>query len=227
VQGYEKAIQSLQKQPAEKTANPKTDLQTQLIAAENSGDTATAKKLKGQIKDLDPNAEQRIVIQQQNAANANNRQTDAATEREYTYARGKWDKDLQTYNSQNEKLQEANSFIGKGALGDALGAIKSLSGLASGQGSGVRITQAELNSIAHARGLGGDFQAALQKFGDGRNLTPQQEVQLKGILSSVQHVAQIKEQIINQGLDDLSNAKDKATVRKIDSQLRHALMGGQ
>jgi hypothetical protein len=213
--------------PKGKDVNTKEGLQQQLVKAENSGDTATANKLKQQIKDLDPNAEQRIVIQQQNAANTNNRQTDAATEREFTYYRGKWDKDLTLYNSQNEKLQEAESFIGNGALGDALGSIKALSGLASGAGSGVRITQAELNSIARARGLGGDFQAALQKFGDGKNLTPGQEKQLRTILSDVQGIAGRKERAINQGLDDMSNAKDKATIRRIDSQLRHALMGGQ
>ena len=170
---------------------------------------------------------QSITIKQEAANTAASKATDAGAEKEYTYTRNKWDKYLGTYAAQNEKLNEATGFIGRGALGDALGAIKSLSGLASGQGSGVRITQAELNSIAHARGLGGDFQAAMQKFGDGRSLTPQQETQLKGILSSVQAVASAKEKVLNQGLDDLANATDTKTIRKIDSQLRHVLMGGQ
>jgi hypothetical protein len=118
-------------------------------------------------------------------------------------------------------------LVGKGALGDALGSIKSLSGLASGQGSGVRITQAELNSIARARGLGGDFQAALQRFGDGKNLTPQQEKDLRGIVEGVRKVGELKGAKLNQALDDLGNAKTKEEIRRIDSQVRHALMGGQ
>lgn len=217
----------LKAQNQSKAVNPKQDLQRQLVAAQNSGDTGKVKTLTQQLKDIDPEGQQRISITEQGQQNAVHRASDAATEREYAYTRNKWDKDLGTYQSQNEKLNEAEGFIGKGALGDALGSIKSLSGLASGQGSGVRITQAELNSIAQSRGLGGDFQAALQKFGDGRKLTPDQEKNLRGILEDVQHVAAAKEQVLNKGLDDLSNATDPKTIRKIDSQLRHVLMGGQ
>lgn len=214
VQHLSDAITGLQKQTTPPPGTKTVPLQVngrphQVLVDERTGAT---------IKDLGESGEKPPVTNI-NAANSQ-------TEKEFSYYRNKWDKDLGTYNSQNEKLQEASGFIGSGALGDALGAIKSLSGLASGSGSGVRITQAELNSIAQARGLGGDFQAALQKFGDGRKLTPQQETQLKGILSSVQGVAAAKEKVLNQGLDDLSQAPDAKTIRKIDSQLRHVLMGG-
>ncbi len=226
VQHLADAITSIQKQPVAKDVSAKEQVQRQLLAAEQKGDPATVKKLQQQLKDMDPMGENHLVIQQQTAANNQGKASDAKTEKEYTYTRNKWDKDLGAYQAQNEKLNEASGFIGKGALGDALGAIKSLSGLASGPGSGVRITQAELNSIAHARGLGGDFQAAMQRFGDGRNLTPEQEHDLKGILGDVQRVATAKEQVLNKGLDDLANATDAATIRKIDSQLRHVLMVG-
>jgi hypothetical protein len=217
----------LKVQSQNKNVQPKEQLQQQLVAAQNSGDTATAKKLQQQLKDIDPMGEQRVVIQQQNAANTQNRTADAKTEREFTYVRNKWDKDLQTYQSQNEKLSEAGDLIGKGAMGAALGSVKSLSGLAGGAGSGVRITQAELNSIAHARGFKGDFDAFLQQFGDGNKLTPEQVQSLKGIISDVQKIAGAKEAVINKALDDLNEAKDPATIRRIDSQVRHVLMGGQ
>jgi hypothetical protein len=205
----------------------KGDLQAKLVAAQNAGDTATAAKLQKQLKDIDPMGEQRIVIQQQGQANAQAARGDAKIEKEFQYTRGKWDKDLQTYQTQNEKLGEANDMVGRGAMGAALGSVKALSGLAAGQGSGVRITQAELNSIAHARGFSGDFDAFLQQFGDGNKLTPEQITSLKGIVTDIQRIAQAKEAVINQGLDDLGNAKDTPSIRKIDSQLRHVLMGAQ
>ena len=211
----------------DKTENVSQGLQRQLVDAENKGDTATANKLKQQLKDLNPLGEQRVGITIANQGAAQSKATDAKTEKENTYQRNKWDKDLGTYNSQREKLQEATGFIGQGAIGDALGAVKALSGLASGQGSGVRITQAELNSISKARGYGGDFQVALQKFGDGKNLDPKQEADLKAILADVGNLAARKERVINRVLDDLSNATDTQTIRKIDSQARHALMGAQ
>ena len=202
-------------------------MQRQLVAATNAGDTATAKKIQQQLKDIDPLGETRITVQEQGQRNAQANHADAKTEKEFQYTRAKWDKDLQTYQTQNEKLAEAGDLIGKGAMGAALGSVKSLSGLAGGQGSGVRITQAELNSIAHARGFSGDFDAFLQQFGDGNKLTPQQVGDLKSIISDVQRIAGAKEAVINQGLDDLSNAKDTPAMRKIDSQLRHVLMGAQ
>ena len=212
---------------ANKTVQPKEQLQQRLLDAQAKGDTAGAKQIQQQLKDIDPMGEQRVVIQQQNAAANQSKSSNAATDKEFGYYRAKWDKDLGTYNTQNEKLAEASDLIGKGAMGAALGSVKSLSGLAGGQGSGVRITQAELNSIAQARGMGGDFEAAMQKFGDGNKLTPEQVGALKGIISDVQRVAAAKEAVINQGLDDLSNATDTKTIRKIDSQLRHVLTGGQ
>lgn len=216
-------MQSAAKAPS----NEKEQLQRALVDAENKGDKAGAAKLRQQIKDIDPLGEQRLQVTVQGQQNQQQRARDQKTESEYTWTRNDFDKQLQTYGAQNDKLQEAEGFIGKGALGDALASIKSLSGLASGQGSGVRITQAELNAIVHSRGLGGDFQAAMQRFGDGKSLTPQQEQQLRGILEDVQKIASAKEAVINKVLDDLGDAPDQKTIRQIYSQARHALIGGQ
>ncbi len=215
----------------EKTTPPKeltadNDLKNQILAASEAGDTAKVKVLQQRLKDLNPQAEQRFTFQVGEAGKKESKSSDANVEKEYTYHRNKWDKDLQTYNAQFEKLQEAQSMVGKGAMGDAIGTIKSLSGLASGAGSGVRITQAELNSIAGARGVGGDFDAWLQKFGTGAKITPQQEQQLKAVLSDVQNLANRKTKVVNQVLDDLANATTTQDIRRIDSQARHALMGG-
>ena len=160
----------------DKEPNALEGLRQQLVKAEQSGDQKQITSLQKQIKDLNPQAEQRFSFQVNQAGEKTSKAGDAATEKEYTYQRNKWDKDLGTYNSQREKLAGGHWIHpAEGAIGDALGAVKGASGLASGQGSGVRITQAELNSISKARGYGGDFQVALQKFGDGKNLDPKQE----------------------------------------------------
>ena len=152
---------------------------------------------------------------------------DAVTEKEYTHFRDKWEKELGTYNGQVNNLDKAQMLIGQGAMGDAIGEIKTLSGLASGQGSGVRITQAELNSIIHARNFKGDFDAWMNKFGNGKNITNQQEAEIKNVLSAIQQLASVKEAVLNKGLDDANNATDTKTIRQIDSQMRHVLMGGK
>jgi hypothetical protein len=207
----------------DKAQSTKEQLQSQLVAAQNKGDTAGAAKLQKQLRDIDPLGETRVTIQQQGQTNANNRARDAKTEAEYTWTRNNFDKQLSSYRAQNEKLSEASGFIGKGAMGDALASIKALSGLAGGQGSGVRITQAELNSIARSRNLGGDFEVAMSKFGDAKNLSDAQRAQLKGIIEDINRIARAKQSVINKALDDLGEANDTQTMRKIYSQVRHAL----
>lgn len=166
---------------------------------------------------------QKIVIENKTAdSNAENRR-DSQTQKDYDWYRNEWTKKFDTYDKQRDQINEANTFISKSAMGDAIGAIKSLSSMAAGMGSGVRITQAELNSIVHARGYGGDAMAWLQKFGDGRNLTPDQEGQLKSVLGGINSLAARKESFMNRVLDDLGDARDIDSLRKIDSQARAAL----
>lgn len=211
---------------ADKTTT-KEKLQQQIDAASAKGDTAAVKQLQDRMKAIDPEGQQRIGFTIQNQANTAQRARDQKTESEYTWTRNDLNKQLETYETQNGKLSEAASMVGQGAMGAALGSVKALSGLAAGQGSGVRITQAELNSIARARGFKGDFDAFLQQFGDGNKLTPEQVTALKAIISDIQRVAGVKGTVINKVLDDLGDAPDTKTVRTIYSQARHALAGAQ
>jgi hypothetical protein len=127
-------------------------------------------------------------------------------------------KELQAANTQGSNAQLALQELGNGAVGDALGTIKSLSSLAGG--SGVRITQAELNSIAHARGVQGDFDSFLGKLTGQATLGNDQRQQLQGILQDVMNKVKLKQSMTNDGLDAIHNASDKDTLNTIDSQLR-------
>lgn len=226
VLAWKQAIGDIQKPEKEpKEESPTIELQRQLQTMQPG--TPEYKAVQQRIKDLNPQAEQRFNFQVGEAGKKDAKAADANTEKEYVWTRNNFDKDLHTYRAQAEKLQEAATLVGNGAMGDAIGSIKSLSGLASGQGSGVRITQAELNSIAHARGYAGDFQAWLQKFGDGRSLTPAQEAELRAVVGDIEKKSALKERVINKVLDDLGGATDTKTIRTIYSQARHALMGGE
>jgi hypothetical protein len=148
------------------------------------------------------------------ADNSDNKQTVAQQNKLDTYYR----KELQATNTQGSNAQLAYQELGNGAVGDALGTIKSLSALAGG--SGVRITQAELNSIAHARGVQGDFDSFLGKLTGQATLGNDQRQQLQGILQDVINKVKLKQSMTNDGLDAIHNAPDKDTLNTIDSQLR-------
>jgi hypothetical protein len=133
-----------------------------------------------------------------------------------------WRKQYDSSTAQFDKLNQAKTEISSGAsAGQAIGVITTLSGMASGQGSGVRITQAELNSMVKARGLGGDLEALKQKILDsGQPLTPDQVKQINGLIDDVQKRAGQKLAIINKGLDDINNAASDKEVKQIDNRIR-------
>lgn len=118
---------------------------------------------------------------------------------------------LTSAQGQLEKINEASQMLANSnAETQALAVPKVLSALVSGQGSGVRITQPELNSVAKARGVTGDVQGWLQGVANGQKLTPEQTTQLKGILQDVGTRIQQKMSISNQAINDIQNAPDKA-----------------
>jgi hypothetical protein len=107
-------------------------------------------------------------------------------------------------------------------VGQAVGVIKTLSAMASGQGSGVRITQAELNSLAGAR-FGSSYASYAEKLATGKSLTDTQVRDIQGLLADVQARITMKEHVMNHGLDAMNTAQNPEDVKKDDTMLRRNL----
>lgn len=149
---------------------------------------------------------------------------DPAVEREYMAVRSDLNKQFEGAQSQIEKIQQAKAELAGGAVGQALGTIKTLSALAGGQGSGVRITQAELNSLIHARGIKGDFEGWLSGIEGKGKLAPEQLAQTNQILGDIEAKANEKQKIYSDTLDKLGTAKTKEEIRGIESGFRKSAM---
>ncbi len=80
---------------------------------------------------------------------------------------------------------------------------------AGGQGSGLRVTNDNVNGVLHARGYAGDVQAFLQQFGGGQKMTPQQVAQSRQILSDLQSRLGQKLQVSNDAVNQIQNAPDR------------------
>ena len=167
---------------------------------------------------------QRITIQtgaaDRKAAN------DPAVEREYQALHKDWSGQFGTATDQLTTLRQARSMIDSGAVGQALGQVKTLVGLAGGKGTGVRITQAELNALPAARGLAGGFEGYFNKLEGQGSLTKDQVHQVDELLSQAAALIQNKQAMYNDGLNRLGTAQTKEELRKIDSDMRQQLMGG-
>lgn len=100
---------------------------------------------------------------------------------------------------------------------------KTLTALVSGQGTGVRITQPELNAIAKARGVQGDFEGALRRMEGGGHLTPTQQKQVQGILADAKARLQKKIDLNNQALDAINGAPNREGVIQADKDARQRM----
>ena len=148
---------------------------------------------------------------------------EAGLDREATRLAKPYEKGISDANAQLEKIADARTMINGSAEAQALGVPKVLTALVSGQGSGVRITQPELNAIAKARGLSGDVEGTLRSWSGQGKLTPEQQHQLSGILDDVQQRILAKQAIHSAALDSINGAASRADVIKADREARQKI----
>ena len=178
----------------------------QVLVNSDSGDT---------IKDLGESGEKPPVVN----VNAQNNERD----REAARFAKPHEKSLADASTQLEKINDARAMINGNAESQALGIPKLLTALVSGSGSGVRITQPELNAIAKARGLAGDVEGTLRGWAGKGKLTPEQQRQATAILDDVAARLEQKRQIANDALDKINAAPSREEIARIDKEARKAL----
>lgn len=130
---------------------------------------------------------------------------------------------LTAANSQLEKIADARAMINGNAEAQGLGIPKVLTALVGGQGTGVRITQAELTSIAHARGISGDVEGTLNKWAGKGALSKDQQKQLTGIMDDVAARLREKQAIASGALDTINGATTREQIIAADKDTRQKL----
>ena len=123
--------------------------------------------------------------------------------------------------TQLESLNEARQLINSGAVGQSLGTIKTIVGVAGGRGSGVRITQAELNSMASKLGLGDSMENWLSSVQGKGRYGPDTVRQINGVLSTIENTARAKEQNLRGALDALD--EPGVDIKKVERDYRNSV----
>lgn len=148
-------------------------------------------------------------------------QAQGALDRETKQFGAAHQKAVDSANSQLEKIDEANSMLAaNNPETQALGIPKVMTALVSGAGSGVRITQAELNAIASARGISGDFQGWMNSISGQGKMTPAQTKQLQAVLADVRNRVLEKQAIASGALDTINGAGDRQSIIAADTKAR-------
>lgn len=168
-----------------------------------------------EIKDLGETGEKPPVVN----VNAGT----AALDRESTHYAKPHEKAISDAGAQLDKIDDARSMINGSAEAQALGIPKVLTALVSGQGSGVRITQPELNAIGTARGIGGDVEGFLKSISGKGKLTSTQQSQLTGLLDSVKERILQKQAIAKEALDSINGGRSRDEIIAADKTARDKL----
>lgn len=147
----------------------------------------------------------------------------AALDRETKQYGTPYQKGVDSANAQLEKIADARAMINGNAEAQGLGIPKVLTALVGGQGTGVRITQAELQSIAHARGLQGDVEGTLSKLAGKGALSHDQQRQLTQIMDDVKARIEQKQAIHSGALDAISGASSREQIIQADKDARKKL----
>lgn len=148
-----------------------------------------------------------------------------ALDRETTKFGKPYEKHVADASAQIDKIDEARSMINGNASAQALGIPKVLTAVVSGAGSGVRITQPELNALGHARGIQGDVQGFISKVSGQGTLTPIQQQQISGVLDGVKDLVSKKRAIANAALDQINGAHTREEIIAVDAATRKLLEG--
>lgn len=138
-----------------------------------------------------------------------------------------YEKQVSDAAAQLDKVNDAYAMVmSPDAAVQALAIPKVLTATVSGMGSGVRITQAEINSILRARGIQGSLEGFVNNIQSGKPLTGAQQQQLGGVLTGIRGKLTQKYQIANNALDRITGAGSRAEIIAADKEGRRAAGGG-
>ena len=217
VQHLSDAITGLQKQPASK-GREHVNLQDGKHAPfGGSFDPETGKYFDGSGNEI----AKPVPYEKPSTVNVN--AGNAEMDREATRLGKPYEKGASDTSAQLDKIADARAMVNGNAESQALGIPKVLTALVSGQGSGVRITQAELNMIGKARGIAGDVVGTLNKLAGQGSLSKAQQQQLTQILDDVKARVEKKAAVHSAALDAINGAGSREQIIQADKQARQQL----
>jgi hypothetical protein len=125
--------------------------------------------------------------------------------------------------SKLDRIDQTLHSVNAGYVGQGLAIPELLTSLVSGQGTGVRITQPELNAITAHRGIQGNAESWFNSLAGKGSLTDQDKAQIKGVLGEAKVRLLEKQNIMNSALDSINGAETRAQVVEADKMARNQL----
>jgi hypothetical protein len=151
---------------------------------------------------------------------------DTRLDRSYQYNNNIVEKQRAPIDQRLERLDRVEQAVSqRSAQADALIAPELLSVMVGGQGSGLRMNEAEIGRIVGGRSKWADLQAVLQKWtpGSGLSVTPDQRQQISKLLKVVREKTEAKQRAYDDAQEALIHASSVEDHRKITAELKKKL----
>jgi len=156
----------------------------------------------------------------------------AQLEGSYKYNNNVLDKVAQPIELLVNRLGRLNDTIAQNTpAADALVAPELLTVMAGGQGSGLRMNEAEIARIVGGRTHWEDLKAAINKWKTESDhhqtvsITSAQRLQIRSLVETVNKKIQAKQKVLDDARQGLSEAESPAEHKKIVTNARHAITG--
>lgn len=225
VQQYADAITSLQKTTGTKT---KEQLQAEIAADYEKGDKESLAKHQAELQALDPNAAQRLQISVQNAGAGAGNRSDARSDKSFQYNNSALDKAATPVDQAVQRLGRLQDTLAQGTpQADALVAPELLSVMSGGQGSGLRMNEAEISRIVGGRSAWENLKASMQHWSTdpnaARSITPDQQQQIRTLVDAVHSKLLQKQKFIDDAREALIDTDDPKEHRRIVADTKQKL----
>lgn len=150
------------------------------------------------------------------------------SDRSYQFHSGQLEKARQPIDAAVQRLGRLQDTLAQqNPQADALVAPELLTVMAGGQGSGLRMNEAEIARIVGGRSEWENLKASLQHWStnpkDARSITTEQDKQIRALVETVNNKLLAKQHAINQAEDSLVNSDDPIEHRRIVNDARRAL----
>jgi hypothetical protein len=163
------------------------------------------------------------------AANQPNRDQQRS-DKSYQFTSGRLDKMQQPVNDAISRLGRLQDTLNQNSpQADALIAPELLTVMAGGQGSGLRMNEAEISRIVGGRSNWQSLQAAANKWrldpSKANSITLEQRTQIRALVTEVQRKLQAKQAILDSAGEHLISSDDPQEHRRIIARTKQQLSG--
>ena len=198
-------------------------LPEQYLDALRTGDKAKA----GLIKQVIHDTQVAPKVEVKNSGGSGAKEGNARADRSYQYNQGELDKLTNPISQLTMRMGRLQDTLAQNnQQSDALVAPELLTVMAGGQGSGLRMNEAEIARVIGGATAWTSLQTAINRWSTNPNsarFTPVQHQQIRMLIRAVSDKLNAKQEALNKAAGDLINTEDPTEHRRIVQQARQTL----